>query len=69
VVEVESAGRLERAAFNRDGVRVEPSAGGRSLIELSGQGRRVNVGRYVRPELRPVSAQEIRGALRQAQGI
>ena len=69
VVEVENAGRLERAEFNRDWVRVEPSAGDRSLIELSGQGRRVNVGRYLRPELRPVLAQEIRRALREAQGI
>jgi uncharacterized membrane protein len=66
VVELESAGRRERAEFNRDWVRVEPSAGDRSLIELSGQGRRVNVGRYVRPELRPVLAQEIRRALREA---
>ena len=69
VVEVENAGRLERAEFNRDWVRVEPLAGDRSLIELSGQGRRVNVGRYLRPELRPVLAQEIRRALREAQGI
>ena len=67
VVEVENAGRLERAEFNRDWVRVEPLAGDRSLIELSGQGRRVNVGRYLRPELRPVLAQEIRRALREAQ--
>jgi len=66
VVEVENAGRLERAEFNRDWVRVEPLAGDRSLIELSGQGRRVNVGRYLRPELRPVLAQEIRRALREA---
>ena len=64
VVELESAGQLQRAEFNRDWVRVEPGAGERSLIELSGQGRRVNVGRYVRPELRPVLAQEIRRALR-----
>jgi uncharacterized membrane protein len=69
VVEVENAGRLERAEFNREWVRVEPLAGDRSLIELSGQGRRVNVGRYLRPELRPVLAQEIRRALREAQGI
>jgi uncharacterized membrane protein len=69
VVEVENAGRLERAEFNRDWVRVEPLAGDRSLIELSGQGQRVNVGRYLRPELRPVLAQEIRRALREAQGI
>jgi uncharacterized membrane protein len=64
VVELESAGRRERAEFNRNWVRVEPSAADCSLIELSGQGRRVNVGRFVRPELRPQLAQEIRAALR-----
>jgi uncharacterized membrane protein len=66
VVELEHAGRLERAEFNRDWVRVEPGADDRSLIEVSGQGRRVIVGRYVRPELRPVLAREIRRALREA---
>ena len=66
VVETESAGRRERAEFNRDWVRVEPRAGDTSLIEVSGQGRTVKVGRYVRPELRPVLAHEIRRALRQA---
>ena len=66
VVELENAGRLERAEFDRDWVRVEPSAGDRSLIELSGRGRRVNVGRFLRPELRPALAQEIRRALRDA---
>jgi uncharacterized membrane protein len=66
VVELESAGRCERAEFNRNWVRVEPRAGDTSLIEVSGQGRIVKVGRYVRPELRPVLAHEIRRALRQA---
>lgn len=66
VVEFESAGHLQRAEFHRDWVRVEPVAGDRSLIELSGQGRRVSVGRFVRPELRPMLAQEIRRALREA---
>lgn len=66
VVELEHAGRLERAEFNRDWVRVEPGADDRSLIEVSGQGQRVIVGRYVRPELRPVLAREIRRALREA---
>ena len=66
VVELENAGRMERAEFNRDWVRVEPGAGDRSLIELSGQGRRVNVGRFLRPELRPALAQELRRALREA---
>ena len=64
VVELENGGKLERAEFARDRVRVEPTAGSRSLIEVSGQGRSVSVGRYVRPELRPALAQEIRRALR-----
>jgi len=65
VVELENAGHLERAEFHRDWVRVEPEADDRSLIEVSGQGRRVIVGRYVRPELRPALAREIRRALRE----
>ena len=64
VVELENAGRLERAEFNREFVRVEPALDARSLIEVSGQGRRVSVGRYVRPELRPALARELRLALR-----
>jgi uncharacterized membrane protein len=35
-----------------------------SLIEVSGQGLSVFVGRFVRPELRPVLAKEIRMAVR-----
>ena len=66
VVELENGGRLERAEFNRDWVRVEPGADDRSLIEVSGQGRRVTVGRHLRPELRPALAREIRRALREA---
>ena len=59
----------ERAEFDRDWVRVEPGASDRSLVELSAQGRRVNVGRYLRPELRPVLAQEIRRALRERSAV
>lgn len=66
VVEFENAGRLERAEFRREWVRVEPRLGDRSLIEVSGQGRSIKVGRFVRPELRPVLAKEIRMALRGA---
>jgi uncharacterized membrane protein len=66
VVELESAGRLERAEFHRDWVRIEPAADDRSLIEVSGQGQRVSVGRFVRPELRPALARELRQALREA---
>lgn len=64
VVEQETAGRTLRAEFNREWVRVEPRDGDGSLIEVSGQGRLVRVGRHVRPELRPALAREIRSALR-----
>ena len=66
VVECESAGRRERTEFARQWVRVEPKSGDHSLIELSGQGRSIEVGRFVRPELRQVLAREIRRALRSA---
>ncbi len=66
VVECESAGRRERAEFARQWVRVEPKSDDHSLIELSGQGRSIEVGRFVRPELRQVLAREIRRALRSA---
>ena len=64
VIELETAGRTQRAEFNRDWVRIEPKDGDGSLIEVSGQGRSVQVGRHVRPELRPLLAREIRLALR-----
>ena len=64
VVELETAGRTERAEFAREWVRVEPRSGNGSLIEVSGQGRTVVVGRHLRPELRPALAREIRFALR-----
>jgi uncharacterized membrane protein len=66
VVERETAGRRERAEFERQWVRVEPKADEHSLIELSGRGRKMEVGRFVRPELRQVLAGEIRRALRVA---
>jgi uncharacterized membrane protein len=69
VVELESAGQLQRTEFDPHWVRIEPRSGGRSLIEVSGKGRSVSVGRYVRPELRPLLAQEIRSALRERLGV
>jgi len=66
VVELECAGKLERAEFSSEWVRVEPRAGDGSLIELSGSGQSIRVGRFVRPELRPLLAKEIRLALRAA---
>jgi len=64
VVELERGGKLERSEFHSSWVRVEPGASERSLIHLSGEGKTVRIGRYVRPELRPVLAREIRMALR-----
>jgi len=66
LVELEHGGKLERAEFQGNGVRVEPGACDRSLIQLSGQGKTVQIGRYIRPELRSVLAREIRSALRAA---
>ncbi len=66
VVEREHGGRTERTEFPRQWVRVEPCSGDGSLIEVSGQGRSVLVGRHLRPQLRPALAREIRMALRMA---
>jgi uncharacterized membrane protein len=60
--------RLEEVEFAPSWVRVEPQSGDRSLIELSGQGRRIAIGRHVRPELRRQLADELRWALRRWQG-
>jgi uncharacterized membrane protein len=55
--------------FRTEWVRVEPVADDGSLVELSGEGRRVRIGRHLRPELRPELAQEIRRALRLARAV
>ncbi|HEY8706923.1 MAG TPA: DUF2244 domain-containing protein [Burkholderiaceae bacterium] len=60
---------VERVEFVPAWVRVEPEHGDRSLIELSGQGQRIAVGRFVRPELRRQLADELRWALRRWQGL
>ena len=57
---------VERVSFRSEWVRVEPVADDGSLVELSGEGRSVRVGRHVRPELRVELAQELRRALRLA---
>ena len=50
-------------------VRVEPAHRDGSLIELSGEGRRIAVGRFVRPELRRALADELRAALRRTTNV
>lgn len=64
-VEQRSGGRLLSIDFNPRWVRVEPQRHDGSLIRLSGQGRSVDVGRFVQPGLRRQLAQEFRWALRQ----
>jgi uncharacterized membrane protein len=66
LVELSHAGKISREQFNCELVRVEPHIDDRSLIELSGQGRRVQIGRQIRPELRSYLARELRMALRAA---
>ncbi len=62
-VELHVGPSVERTCFRAEWVRVEPAAGDGSLVELSGEGRRVRIGRHVRPELRFELAQELRRAL------
>ena len=56
--------RTDQVDFAPAWVRVEPAHGERSLIELSGEGKRIAIGRFVRPELRRALADELRTALR-----
>ncbi len=58
--------RVQRVSFRAEWVCVEPSHGEGSLVELTGQGRRMRVGRYLRPDMRMVLARELRLALRRA---
>lgn len=60
---------VERVEFVPAWVRVEPRYGDRSLLEISGEGRSIVVGRFVRPEMRRQLAEELRWALRRWQGM
>ncbi len=63
VVEREYAGRREKVEFGCAHVRIAPLASEQSLIEVMAHGRRVGIGRHLRPEWRPVLAGEMRRAL------
>jgi len=63
-VEHQYGRRVDHTAFRACWVRVEPQHGDDSLVELSGQGQRARVGRYLLPQWRSVLAQELRRALR-----
>lgn len=62
-VECERGGRHETEVFNREWVRVATAHHVGGLVELTGQGRSVVVGRHLRPELRGKLAREIQRAL------
>jgi uncharacterized membrane protein len=64
-VEHQHGTQVERREFRASWVRVEPLSSDRSLIEVAGDGHTACVGRYVRPELRPSLARELRAALRE----
>jgi uncharacterized membrane protein len=64
-VEASEGGRVERVEFAPDSVCIETGRAEGSLIELTGRGARIVVGRHVRPELRPWLAAELREALRE----
>lgn len=65
VVELEGAGRVERCEFVCDWVRIEPDRR-HGLVALSGGGRSVRVGRFLRADWRPLLARELRQAVRHA---
>jgi uncharacterized membrane protein len=65
-VEQCSGSRVLRTEFAADWLTIEPAAGQGSLVELSGRGQSVRVGRFLRPELRGAFARELRLALRRA---
>lgn len=58
--------RVQRALFVADWLCVEPAAGQGSLVELSGRGQRLRVGRFLQREQRGAFARELRQALRRA---
>ena len=66
IVEKECAGRRERVEFGCAQARIEPCCQPEALIEVNGYGKRVNLGRYLRPEWRPLVAGEISRALRES---
>ena len=56
--------RVHRIEFPAEWLHVEPARGQGSLVQLSGRGQQVRVGRFLRPELRGAFARELRLALR-----
>lgn len=66
VVEQESAGRMRRAEFVREWVRLRAAEGEGWLVEVTAGAQIVRVGRFLRPDQRAVLLNEMRQALRMA---
>ena len=56
--------RIDPARFRAEWLCVESAHSDASLVALTGQNTRICVGRYLRPEVRPALAHELRVALR-----
>lgn len=67
-VEQTDGATARTARFRTEWVSVEPARDDGSLVEISGQGQRVLIGRFLRPEMRAPFARELRAALRLARG-
>jgi uncharacterized membrane protein len=61
-VEQATGSRTRHTVFSTSWLTVEPAAAQGSLVEISGRGQRVQVGRFVRPELRAELGRELRRA-------
>lgn len=68
VVESERGSRMVRKEFHAAWVRIEPMVHADALIEISGQGQRVQVGKYVRHDVRKSLAHDLRRAVARAGG-
>lgn len=65
-VEQTDGAAARKASFRAEWVSVEPARDDGSLVEISGQGQRILIGRFLRPEMRAPFARELRAALRLA---
>lgn len=63
VVELEEAGSLHRDEFAGYTVRVDSPDHRRRLVSVRSGSRSLEIGRFIRAEMRPVLAQELRRAL------
>lgn len=63
VVESERGGQLLRQEFQTAWVRIEPLVHADALIEISGEGQRVQVGGFVRQDVRKTLALDLRCAV------